>query len=275
MLVGAAASAWSALAPLGVPTDLPSRSTGAARARPCRCYAHGMGWLLGFRVTGLLGLCAVTSLTARVAVAQEHTPGAGEHPASTRARGRPLVEFSGVAALAFGRKDAGLSQGRAFTAALLARPIPYLAVGPYYDYREFDWDARGYSGFRAPNERAWANTWGGLLRSYPVTRGRLEPYAELGLGLSKYHGTVYDLQCARASWPFVLRFGVGFDTYATRWLRIGASASATGRLAGGAYDCTEAYILNEPPGAPNTGVGAELGVSATVAVPHPRPKPGR
>lgn len=65
--------------------------------------------------------------------------------------------------------------------------------------------------------------------------------------------------------------GLGFDAYAMPILRLGITGSVTGLRMGGGYFCTLMSIPNEPPGPPDSKVGATLGLSTTVGAPTSGP----
>ena len=186
-------------------------------------------------------------------------------------RHRPWFELSIASGLATPPSDHALSRGHTSTLHLLVRPIPYFALGAWYAYRSFAWEAQSESGFHSPDERARSNTWGGAVRGYPLARRRLEPYVELGLGVQQARGTVDDLQCSRISTPVVWRMGLGFDAHAMPVLRLGVTGSVTGLRMGGGFGCTMQWIENEPPGPPDSGIGAALELSATVGAPTSGP----
>lgn len=189
---------------------------------------------------------------------------------------RPWVEGAVSGSFALPERDAGLSRGRALTVAWLARVVPHVGIGGYYDYRTFAWQARGVRGpagepaYFSPDERAWANTWGLLLRGYPLSTGRGEPYLELGLGSHDSKGTVRGGECQRNATPWLVRSGLGFDAYLTPWARAGAVASVSGLSFGGSQSCSLVLRPNAPPGPPTASVGTELGLALTFGGPTRR-----
>ncbi len=143
---------------------------------------------------------------------------------------------------------------------MLYRPSADWAIGPVYDHYWFDWHARAAE-FDDPGGGASMQVFGLANRLYMLETGRFEPYIQGTLGWARVTSSAKSEQCDDADGVFP-ELAVGFDVYAVPWLRLAPSGFVTsGPLRFGG--CDDAYIPNDPPPEPSTGLMAGLRIGGT------------
>ncbi len=183
---------------------------------------------------------------------------------------RPLLEGAMCAGLTVPPRDQGLSLGREVLFGAFARPVPHVGLGAWYEYRVFDWEARGPDTFYAPNESAWAHGIGAAIRAYLLARHRFEPYLQLGLGGYRVDTSILGPEPIRIA----MRSSAGVDVYAMSWLRVGFAVSVVGPATEATEDTSLVYFPNSPPGSPDALLGTTAGLSLTVGgLQRPRAAP--
>ena len=162
---------------------------------------------------------------------------------------------------AFPREVDGLRPGPTLGAAFLYRPSGDWAIGPVYDHSCFAWHAQAAE-FDDPAGTASMQVFGIANRLYMLETGRFEPYIQLTVGWARVTSSDRSEQCGEAD-GLLPELGVGFDVYATDWLRLAPSSFLSVGPMSFAGGCDDAYIPNEPPPEPSTRMMGGLRLGGT------------
>ena len=219
----------------------------------------------GWRRTSHLAAAAVLWSGARAAA--QPASGAPATPEPPRERAWFEVEGHAGISVPVGEVDA-VDIGPTVGGLVLVRPHPRWALGIAGDYTTYAWNAVSHSsgpgepGFHEPDARLYSGFVGGAARHYFFDRGWLDVHVQLAVGYAVLeHSASVESYCCHTSALVGLQAAVGFDIYATHWLRLTGSAAFT-------YDVFRQSALlialpDDPPAPPlvSPGLGIRWGVT--------------